>query len=85
MTAYSIRTLPETMFFDCSSRDPITIKSTYSKKRVGCLQTIYPGRMRAIDDAVNELKQNNPLGGIDPNALARKDVIILALISNTLL
>ena len=41
--------------------------------------------MRAMDDAVNELKQNNPLGGIEPNALARKDVIILALISNTLL
>jgi hypothetical protein len=41
--------------------------------------------MRAIDEAVNELKQNNPLGGIDPKALARKDVIIAALISNTLL
>lgn len=46
---------------------------------------MYPGRMRAIDEAVNELKQNNPLGGIDPNALAKNDVMMLALISNTLL
>jgi len=41
--------------------------------------------MSAIDDAVKELKQNNPLGGIDPNALARNAKIILALISKTLL
>ncbi len=46
---------------------------------------MYPGRMRAIEDAVSELKQNSPRGGIDPKALARNDVIILALISKTLL
>jgi hypothetical protein len=46
---------------------------------------MYPGRMRAIDDAVREPKQNSPRGGIDPKALARKDVMILALISKTLL
>ena len=41
--------------------------------------------MSAIDEAVNELKQNSPLGGILPNALARKARTILALISKTLL
>jgi hypothetical protein len=46
---------------------------------------MYPGRMRAIEDAVSELKQNSPRGGMDPKALARNDVIILALISKTLL
>jgi hypothetical protein len=84
ITAYSIRTLPETILFDCSSNDPITTKSTLSQ-RIWDVRTIYPGRMRAIEDAVSELKQNKPLGGIDPKALAKKDVTILALISKTLL
>lgn len=46
---------------------------------------MYPGRMRAIEEAVNELKQKSPRGGIDPNARARKEVIMAALISKTLL
>jgi len=71
MTAYNILTLPETILFDCNSRDPIN--------------TMYPGKIRAIEEADNELKQNKPRGGIDPNALARNDVTILALISKTLL
>ena len=79
----AFRTLPETILFDCSSNEPITTKSTLST--IWCLRTIYPGRIRAIEDAVNELKQNIPLGGIDPKALAKKDVTILALISKTLL
>jgi len=83
MTAYNIRTLPETMFFDCNSKEPITSCQTKSQERE--LQTIYPGKIKAIDDAVNELKQNSPLGGIDPNALAKKAVMMLALISKTLL
>jgi len=41
--------------------------------------------MRAMEEAVNELKQNSPRGGIDPNARARNEVIIAALISKTLL
>jgi hypothetical protein len=41
--------------------------------------------MSAIEEAVNELKQKSPRGGIDPNARARKEVIMAALISKTLL
>ena len=83
MIAYNIRTLPETILFDCNSKDPITRMLPLTRKWY--LQTIYPGRMRAIEDAVNELKQNNPRGGIEPNALARNEVMIAALISKTLL
>jgi hypothetical protein len=82
MIAYNILTLPETILFDCNSRDPIT---TSTPLQNGDIQTIYPGKIKAIDDAVKLLKQNNPRGGILPNALARKARIILALISNTLL
>jgi len=41
--------------------------------------------MRAIDEAVNEVKQNNPLGGIDPNPLAKNAVMILVPTTSTAL
>ena len=67
--AYTNRTDPATMHRDWSSREP--------------RNTVYPGRIKAIDDCAIEEKQNNPPPLIEPAARARKLVMITAKISKT--
>jgi hypothetical protein len=71
MMAYTIRTDPATKDRDCNSSE--------------LQSTMYPGRIRAIDDWARAEKQKVLPLLIEPKARARKEVRTAADISKTLL